>query len=138
MGKHGKPWFSRPLDGHERVWEAHGAHARACLGASWALLGCSAGRFGHPLGHVGVSWPFLDTLMTHKGAPRQPNLEIRKTLCNYHGFRALGKEVRQAWRLIGARLVPFWVLSGCSGGRFGHSLSNLGLSSPVLGHIDVT
>ena len=54
---HVKPWCSRPLDGHERVWETHGAHAGACLGPSWALLGCSAGRFGHPLGHVGVSWP---------------------------------------------------------------------------------
>ena len=54
---HVKPWCSRPLDGHGRVWETHGAHAGACLGPSWALLGCSAGRFGHPLGHVGVSWP---------------------------------------------------------------------------------
>ena len=53
----GISWFSRLLDGHEGVLEAHGAHIGACLGPSLAWLGCSAGRFGHPLGHLGVSWP---------------------------------------------------------------------------------
>ena len=102
---HGTPWFSRPLDGHEGVLKAHGAraHAGACLGPSWALLGCSAGRFGHPLGMLGCHGPFLDALMQHEGEQRQPNLEIHDNQYKYDGVRVLGKEVREAWRLI---LVP--------------------------------
>ena len=85
------------------------------LGLVWAPLGLcwAAPRVG-----LGIHWatwgchgPFLDTLMTHTGEHRQPKLEMREKSCTYHGFRALRKEVREAWRLI---LGPVWGHVGSS------------------------
>ena len=112
------------------------------LGLVWAPLGLcwAAPRVG-----LGIHWatwgchgPFFNTLMTPKGeqAAKLGNMRKAIQILWFSSSKERGAGGLDAH--LGDRLGPSWVLSGCSGGRFGHSLSNLGLSSPVFGHIDVT